>query len=559
MASSGRITIKHESYEVYADLDWEITERSEEENRSRIKWALKYRFGDNIRPLGSYSGRDYSLSINGTPVARGDDGYISADTETYGTLKEGYTWINHDEFGHATFTASYTVWFECNFKLTGYDYAIWIGWVAGSGTGELEPLGVQTTYLEPTVADVNNRTLELTGNSNTFIKYYSTASFDINPVVKKGATIEYYTITCGSTTLDDYTSATGEISNIDSNTLYFSAKDSSGGIAREARVVNLIPYVKLTSALSTDSLRADGSLTFTVRGKYFNGFFGAKNNTMEIEYSVRDKNGNYVFNSEGSGWVILGTVTPTVDDLNNYIYSYTINGLDYSQQYELSVNVIDELSPQIAVTTVIQTIPVFDWSADDFHHHTNVYISNDKNIYTKNNSGEAINLLETNADGSAILGYGNYTQYEGQTNIYGNKISLISNSDITINGRAYGTNQILWQGASHMNGGQSAPLAQSVSAQPNGIVLVFSLYRNNAAENVSINSFFVSKKEVELLGSAPHTFLMMINSGFSVIGAKYLTISDDNISGNATNTSSGANNGITFNNSMFVLRYVIGV
>ena len=90
-------------------------------------------------------------------------------------------------------------------------------------------------------------------------------------------------------------------------------------------------------------------------------------------------------------------------------------------------------------------------------------------------------------------------------------------------------------------------------------MLVFSLYRNGAAENVSINSAFISKYEVAALPDAPHTFWMAINAGFSTIGAKYLYINDTTITGHEGNTSSGANSGITFNNSMYVLRYVIGV
>jgi hypothetical protein len=85
------------------------------------------------------------------------------------------------------------------------------------------------------------------------------------------------------------------------------------------------------------------------------------------------------------------------------------------------------------------------------------------------------------------------------------------------------------------------------------------LYRDGAAADVSFNTFYISKKEVELLPGSPHTFIMGINAGFSTIGAKYLTINDTSIVGNATNTSSGTNSGITFNNSSFVLRYVIGV
>ena len=83
--------------------------------------------------------------------------------------------------------------------------------------------------------------------------------------------------------------------------------------------------------------------------------------------------------------------------------------------------------------------------------------------------------------------------------------------------------------------------------------------KDGYAENVSLHSFFVSKKEVELIPNAPHTFFLMNDSGFGVVGAKYLYIADNVITGNATNAQDGSNNGFTYKNRSFVLRYVIGV
>ena len=110
-----------------------------------------------------------------------------------------------------------------------------------------------------------------------------------------------------------------------------------------------------------------------------------------------------------------------------------------------------------------------------------------------------------------------------------------------------------------MDANQVATLSEPISQQINGIVLVFSSYKDGYAENVSLHSFFVSKKEVELMPNAPHTFFLMINSSFSVVGAKYLYIADNAITGDATNAQDGSNNGFTYKNRSFVLRYVIGV
>lgn len=411
--------------------------------------------------------------------------------------------------------------------------------------------------LAPTVYDSNARTVALTGDNTTFIKYYSNATFNTGARAVSGATITSQYVINGAQRYDDV--STGTFEGVESNTFYFSVTDSRGHTTKDALVRDLIPYVKLTSSLNTDVLTANGELTFTVSGKYFNGSFGAQNNEMEVEYMILDENGDPVFNFDGSGWVQLGVVTPTVND-GNYEYSYTITGLDYYGQYELTVNVIDQLTPVQSSSTIIQATPVFDWGQNDFKHHTNVYIDNNKTIRSYQSDGTDVQILGLNTSNGTVLGWGGYDNSNGDTSVYGNNVRIHTKEKLLINGREYGANKVLWESTGwYMNGGQAANLSEPISAQPNGIVLVFSLYRNGAPEDVSINSFFVSKKEVELLPNAPHTFFMMINSGFSVIGAKYLYIDDEVITGHATNSTAGSNNNLTYNNDNFVLRYVIGV
>lgn len=123
----------------------------------------------------------------------------------------------------------------------------------------------------------------------------------------------------------------------------------------------------------------------------------------------------------------------------------------------------------------------------------------------------------------------------------------------------YGVNNVLWSGAEQMPDSKTITLNSLVSAQPHGIVLVFSSYSNSTARNYHFNSHFVSKHLISTHGGQGMQFFLMSHSGFENIGSKYLYISDGSIKGNENNESSGAKNGITFNNKYFVLRYVIGV
>lgn len=122
----------------------------------------------------------------------------------------------------------------------------------------------------------------------------------------------------------------------------------------------------------------------------------------------------------------------------------------------------------------------------------------------------------------------------------------------------YHGQKVLWTGNYYMSSAQSIELSELISDQPNGIVLVFSRFANGASENSNYNHFFVSKTHVANHGGAGSAFLMTAVN-FSYICAKYLYISDDRITGNDNNTLTGTNNGVTFANNAYVLRYVIGV
>ena len=404
--------------------------------------------------------------------------------------------------------------------------------------------------LAPTVIDVDSRTTALTGNNKKFIKYFSNAQCDTGAAGKKEARIVSQYIICGSQTVDDVSNNRGTIEDIDSNTFYFGATDNRGYTVRDFAVVDLIPYTKLTAVLTPQPLSLSGDLTFVISGNYYRGSFGAKNNTLEFEYGLRKDGGDIK-------WYIISP-TITYGD-GTYEAVYSITGLDPNSTYEITANVIDELmSVQSQAESVISK-PIFDWGKSDFKHNTPVYLTKNLSLRVIDNDYNDISVLNPcNPNGNLVIGWGQYDKANGDTQIYGNNVNLTAKENVQIQGVPVG-GRVLWEGAYYMNASQVAKLSSPVSEQINGIVLVFSLYTDGFADDTSLHSFFISKKEVELLPGTPHTFFLMINAGFSVIGSKYIYINDNNLTGHATNTSTGTNSGITFANNRFVLRYVIGV
>lgn len=119
---------------------------------------------------------------------------------------------------------------------------------------------------------------------------------------------------------------------------------------------------------------------------------------------------------------------------------------------------------------------------------------------------------------------------------------------------------LLWTGAYYMQASHTIQLAEAVSKQRTGIVLVFSYFSDNAAQDFNFNQFFISKKFVASQVGKGSTFIMSTATPFDVMCSKYLYINDTQILGHDNNIKTGTGaSGITFNNKGFVLRYVIGV
>lgn len=121
--------------------------------------------------------------------------------------------------------------------------------------------------------------------------------------------------------------------------------------------------------------------------------------------------------------------------------------------------------------------------------------------------------------------------------------------------------KILWgedaTSGMYMTADHEITLKEAISAQRNGIVLVFCAYDGTGDTNHSWQSFFVSKR-LAALTTSEHTFVLSTGK-FTYVGTKYLYIYDTKIVGHADNNLTGSNNGITYANNKFVLRYVIGV
>lgn len=201
----------------------------------------------------------------------------------------------------------------------------------------------------------------------------------------------------------------------------------------------------------------------------------------------------------------------------------------------------------------------------------NVYLDNGNAIYSTNTSGDNRSLVQLNASNQAVFGYGGYANSEGASYFDGNDVNIrskggiyITSPDAGLTARAYGENKVLWSGNGtdsggyYMTAGHTISLSEPVLAQPNGIVLVWCAYTDGKAQNYGFETHFVPKYYVKAHTGCGMDF-PLFRQCFSKAGCKYLYINNDTITGHANNNATGTANGITYDNSHWVLRYVIGV
>lgn len=288
----------------------------------------------------------------------------------------------------------------------------------------------------------------------------------------------------------------GTIYGVDDANFYATLRDSRGLEDSFLHVASFIDYVPLTCNLEVGLPTPDGDADITVSGNCFNDYIGQSENMVSVYYRYAAQGELY------SNWYPLSISLYN----NTYSCSSIISGLDYTKQYTIQARAIDLLEDVYSLETKVKSLPVFDWGENDFNFNVPVNFS------------------------------------EGFT---------VPNSAL----------KALWNGQYQFNGtSTTVELTTPISELPNGIVLVFAYTDGDTVYDSQIQTFFISKKAVQVAPGALHTFILANAANFQHVGAKSLYIYDDYIAGFGANGNSGtASSSIYFNNAKFVLRWVLGV
>lgn len=218
--------------------------------------------------------------------------------------------------------------------------------------------------ISPTIKDTNAITLALTGDENTIVKYFSNAAITTGAAAIKGATLKSQK---ASNSGKSFTTASGTINAVESSVFTFSATDSRGNSSSKDVEKPFIDYIKLTANFKPQ-ITVDGVITFTVSGNYFNGSFGAADNTLNLYYRYKNANGEF------GDWV---AITPSIGyGTYSSQVQFTIPNFNYKNTYTFQIKANDKLISTGEKEYIISALPVFDWSKSDVKFNVPIILGN---------------------------------------------------------------------------------------------------------------------------------------------------------------------------------------
>lgn len=207
------------------------------------------------------------------------------------------------------------------------------------------------------VVDTNEKTITLTGDENKLVRYFSNAKATMTAEAQKGAVLDesLYIIRNGNATGygTEYT-----FNNIESNEFLFSAEDTRGNIGSDTVYTTMVDYVKLTCNMASNRPDALGNMFVYCLGNYFNGSFGAVNNTLTVQYRYA------VTGDDFSDWADM---TVNIDG-NSYSATadFVIPNFNESLYYSFETRAIDKLDEISSDASPVRTVPMFHWGENDF-------------------------------------------------------------------------------------------------------------------------------------------------------------------------------------------------
>ena len=244
---------------------------------------------------------------------------------------------------------------------------------------------------------------QLSGNTSTIINGVSNVKVTMSATPTQGSTIVnqyfYYQRNYYPMAIQNTKTLTGGYDGV----FDFGAIDTRSRKGTSRITLTAIDYRTPTIAIDGIEINTSGVATINITGTWFNGSFGATANTLKVQYRYKSSS-----SSSWGSWTTISNVTKNSD--GTYSATATKSGLSYTDTYNFEARVTDKINTVSSKEYTGKSLPVFDWSADDFNFNVPVSVlspTNSNNPTTKQYIDDLTDVIslavQDNTDNIAAL------------------------------------------------------------------------------------------------------------------------------------------------------------
>ena len=244
---------------------------------------------------------------------------------------------------------------------------------------------------------------QLSGNTSTIINGVSNVKVTMSAAPTQGSTLVnqyfYYQRNYYPMNIQNTKTLTGGYDGV----FDFGAIDTRSRKGTSRITLTAIDYRTPTIAIDDVSISTSGVATINITGTWFNGSFGATANTLTVQYRYKSSS-----SSSWGSWTTISNVTKNSD--GTYSATATKSGLSYTDTYNFEARVTDKINTVSSKEYTGKSLPVFDWSKDDFNFNVPVSVlspADSNNPTTKKYVDDLTNTIslavQDNTDNIAAL------------------------------------------------------------------------------------------------------------------------------------------------------------
>lgn len=221
--------------------------------------------------------------------------------------------------------------------------------------------------ISSTVATTDAISLQLSGNTSTIINGVSNVQINLYAAPTPGAYVKDKWCQNLPNYYSDRHGTTQTFIGHNNGVFRFGATDTRNRSAVKTITLAAIDYRSPTVSLDGVEINTNGVATIDISGTWFKGSFGKVSNDITVSYRYKSNS-----SSSWGSWTTIPNVTKNDD--GTFSVTVTKNGLSYTETYNFEARVQDAINTVSSKEYIAKSLPVFDWSSDDFSFNVPVSV-----------------------------------------------------------------------------------------------------------------------------------------------------------------------------------------